>query len=201
MGTEASFKDDTWLSRTTGGRARTLTFREHLGAASPNDEEIAPLNAAKTLRFGAYAESEELLLRTGVAEMIEAARAVGLKAAVVTTTNRPKVDALCRACWDKEADEVFDVIAAGDEVKAKKPAPDVFDLAIERLGIDPTEAIAFEDSRNGVLSAQAAGLRVIVTPSRYTAAEDFSMAEWVVPDLSARNVAIIEPLLALVERL
>lgn len=93
------------------------------------------------------------------------------------------------------------MIAAGDEVKAKKPAPDVFDLAIERLEIDPTGAVAFEDSRNGVLSAQAAGLRVIVTPSRYIAAEDFSMAEWVVPDLSARNVAIIEPLLALVERL
>lgn len=77
MGTGASFRDDTWLSRTTGGSARTLTFREHLGAASPNDEEIAPLNAAKTLRFGAYAESEEHLLRTGVAEMIEAARAEG----------------------------------------------------------------------------------------------------------------------------
>ena len=57
----------------------------------------------------------------------------------------------------------------------------------------------FEDSRNGVISAQAAGLRVIVTPSRYTAAEDFSMAEWVVADLGARNIASIEALSALVQ--
>jgi beta-phosphoglucomutase-like phosphatase (HAD superfamily) len=94
---------------------------------------------------------------------------------------------------------VFDVIAAGDEANAKKPAPDVFNLAIKRLGVDPSEALAFEDSRNGVLSAQAAGLRVVVTPSRDTAAEDFSMAEWVLADLGSRNVATIEPLSALVQ--
>ena len=134
-----------------------------------------------------------------MAELIAAARAAGLKVAVATTTNRPNVDALCRACWGKEAREVFDVIAAGDEVVAKKPAPDVFDLAVKRLGVEPSEALAFEDSRNGVISAQAAGLRVIVTPSRYTAAEDFSMAEWVVADLGARNIASIEALSALVQ--
>lgn len=196
-----SVEDYTWLLKTTGGKERMRAFRAHIGAASPSDEEIAALHRAKTARYGALVESRALTLRPGVAELIAAARAAGLKVAVATTTNRPNVDALCRACWGKEAGEVFDVIAAGDEVKAKKPAPDVFDLAVGRLGIDPSEVVAFEDSRNGVLSAQAAGLRVIVTPSRYTAAEDFSMAEWVVPDLSARNVAIIEPLLALVERL
>ncbi|MEZ5752942.1 MAG: HAD-IA family hydrolase, partial [Paracoccaceae bacterium] len=77
------------------------------------------------------------------------------------------------------------VIAAGDEVSAKKPAPDVFQLALSRLGLTAESALAFEDSRNGVLSAQGAGLRVVVTPSRYTGQDDFVDAQWVVPDLTA----------------
>ena len=194
-----SIEDYTWLLKTTGGKERMRAFREHIGAASPSDDEIAALHKAKTDRYGALVESRALTLRPGVADLIAAARAAGLKVAVATTTNRPNVDVLCRACWGKEAGEVFDVIAAGDEVYAKKPAPDVFNLAVKRLGIDPSEALAFEDSRNGVLSAQAAGLRVVVTPSRDTAAEDFSMAEWVLADLRSRNVATIEPLSALVQ--
>lgn len=194
-----SVEDYTRLLKTTGGKERMRAFRDHIGASAPSDEEIAALHEAKTARYGALVEGRALSLRPGVAELIAAARAAGLKVAVATTTNRPNVDALCRACWGKEAREVFDVIAAGDEVVAKKPAPDVFDLAVKRLGVEPSEALAFEDSRNGVISAQAAGLRVIVTPSRYTAAEDFSMAEWVVADLGARNIASIEALSALVQ--
>ncbi len=191
-------EDYTWLLKTTGGKERMRAFRDHIGESSPTDDEIAALHKAKTARYGALVASRALALRPGVAELIEAARAAGIKVAVATTTNRPNVDALCRACWGKEADEVFDVIAAGDEVTAKKPAPDVFDLAVERLGVGPSEAVAFEDSRNGVLSAQAAGLRVIVTPSRYTAAEDFSLADWVVEDLSAANIVAVTLLSALI---
>jgi HAD superfamily hydrolase (TIGR01509 family) len=194
-----SVEDYTWLLKTTGGKERMRAFRDHIGASCPSDAEIAALHGAKTARYGALVASRALTLRPGVAELIQAARQAGLKIAVATTTNRSNVDALCRACWGKEADEVFDVIAAGDEVMAKKPAPDVFDLAVERLGIDPSEAVAFEDSRNGVMSAQAAGLRAIVTPSRYTAAEDFSMAEWVVEDLSAMNIAVLDALSGPVE--
>jgi len=193
-----SAEEYTWLLKTTGGKERMRAFRDHIGATEPSDDEIAALHKAKTARYGALVESRALTLRPGVADLIAAARTAGLKVAVATTTNRPNVDALCRACWGKEAGEVFDVIAAGDEVKAKKPAPDVFDLAVIRLGIEPSEALAFEDSRNGVLSAQAAGLRVIVTPSRYTVAEDISMAEWVVVDLSTANIAALEPLSSLV---
>jgi beta-phosphoglucomutase-like phosphatase (HAD superfamily) len=64
-------------------------------------------------------------------------------------------------------------------VSNKKPAPDVFLLALEQLGLNADDCIAFEDSRNGVLSAKSAGLRVLTTPSWYTANDDFSDAEWV----------------------
>ena len=83
------------------------------------------------------------------------------------------------------------MIAAGDQVKSKKPAPDVFNLALARLGVAPQHALALEDSRNGVLSAKRAGLPVLVTPSTYTESEDFAEADWVRPSL--RSVDWPEP--------
>jgi len=76
------------------------------------------------------------------------------------------------------------VLACGDEVAAKKPAPDVFLLALDRLGLPAADCLAFEDSLNGLRSALAAGLEVIVTPSSYTDGEDFTGAARVLPDLT-----------------
>ncbi len=174
------------LLRTTGGKERMRAWRATVGGG-PDDEAIAALHAAKTSRYGRIVAAGDLALRPGVAELVEAARARGQRVAVATTTNRPNVDALCRACWGQPAEAVFDVIAAGDEVAAKKPAPDVFLLALQRLGLAPDQAVALEDSRNGVLSAQAAGLAVAVTPSAYTAGEDFGDAT-VVPDLTPEHL-------------
>ena len=133
-------------------------------------------------------------MREGVADLIEAARSAGLRLAIATTTSRANIDALCRCCWGCDAYQMFDVIAAGDEVAAKKPAPDVFRLALHRLDLPATAAIALEDSAAGLQSAKAAGLRVIITPATYTATHDFSAADHVVPSLSARNLAVIPEL-------
>lgn len=176
------------LLQTTGGKERMRRHRDDIGASVPSDEDIAALHRVKTAHYAAKLASGSLRLRPGVKELVANARAAGLKLAVATTTNRPNVDALCLACWKQPADEVFDVIAAGDEVAAKKPAPDVFLLALERLGMDASDAIAFEDSTNGVRSARSAGLRLVVTPSAYTAEEDFADADWTIPDLTLANL-------------
>ena len=176
--------DYTRLLRTTGGKERMRRHRDDLGAALPTDAAIADLHGHKTARYAEILAAGGLSLRPGVAAMVDRARAAGLRLAVATTTNRPNVEALARACWGCPAGALFDVIAAGDEVAAKKPAPDVFRLALARLGLPPDACIAFEDSVNGLRSAQGAGLRVVVTPSTYTADEDFGTADWVLPDLS-----------------
>ncbi len=178
-----SVEDYTWLLRTTGGKERMRAYRDHVGQG-PDDDTIAALHQRKTARYAQIIASGALDLRPGVASLIDRARARGLRLAVATTTNRPNVDALCRACFCAPMKDVFEIIAAGDEVARKKPAPDVFALAVSRLGIAPDAAMAFEDSRNGVLSAKGAGLPVIVTPSAYTAQDDFAGAEWIVPDLT-----------------
>lgn len=172
------------LLKTTGGKER---MRAHQAASEVllNDAEIAALHIKKTARYGEILASGGVSLRPGVAELIEQARGLGLKVAVATTTNRPNVDALAQCCWGKPADEIFDVVAAGDEVTAKKPAPDVFLLALMRLSLPANAALAFEDSVNGVKSARAANLDVIVTPSIYTDHEDFEGALQTHPNLTS----------------
>lgn len=83
-----------------------------------------------------------------------------------------------------KAGAVFDINAAGDEVSAEKPAPDVYLLALERLDLPAEACIAVEDSTNGLRAARAAGLRVLVTPSGYTLEDRFDGATWVIDDLS-----------------
>ncbi len=177
-------EDYTRLLRTTGGKERMARHRDDIGGTAPTDAEIAALHLRKTARYGEILAAGGLTLRPGVAALIEAARAEGLRLAVATTTNRPNVDALCTACWGRPAGEVFDVIAAGDEVPAKKPAPDVYLLALSRLGLPATACLAFEDSLNGLTSARAAGLACVVTPSIYTRHEDFTGAALVTESLS-----------------
>ncbi|MGR3823262.1 MAG: HAD-IA family hydrolase [Salipiger marinus] len=167
------------LLRTTGGKERMRRFAQETGQPAP---DVTALHARKTETY-ARLLAQGLALRPGVADLVTAARAAGLRLAVATTTSAPNVQALARACWGRDADQVFDVIAAGDEVPRKKPAADIYTLALARLGLPAGAALAFEDSRNGVLAARGAGLRVVVTPALYTEAEDFTGALAVIPSL------------------
>ncbi len=164
------------LLKTTGGKERISAYmRDHLGVGIAQ-EKVAALHQDKTSLYVAKMQRDGIALRPGIADVMARGRADGLKLAIATTTSRPNVDILCQSVFGQAADDVFDVIAAGDEVAAKKPAPDVYDLALARLGLPPEACIALEDSRNGVLSARAASLPVIACPSRYTATDDLSQA-------------------------
>lgn len=169
------------LLTTAGGRERLARHAAETGARGI---DIAALHRAKTDRFAASVAAGGLALRPGVADLLERARAAGLRLAVATVTSRGNVEALCRAALGRPAECVFDVLACGDEVTAKKPAPDLYLLALARLGLPPRVCLAFEDSRNGLLSARAAGLDVIVTPSEYTGDDDFTGAHRVLADLT-----------------
>ncbi len=177
-----SVADYTLLLRTTGGKERIARFVSEMGD-EPAQVDIAALHRDKTRRYGELVDQGALVLRPSVRTLLSQARSVNLHVAVVTTTSHPNVEALCRACFAKSADEVFDVIVAGDDVPAKKPAPDAYALALSRLGVSPAQAVAFEDSANGLRAAMAAGLRCIVSPAIYTRDEDFTGALAVIPDL------------------
>ena len=191
-----SMRDYRWLLDTTGGKERMRAWQDSLPPDAPrlSPEEIAALHRDKTGHYAEILRAGELALRPGVAALIVRARAAGLKIAVATTTNLPNVAALTRACWQAAPEAVFDVVAAGDEVAAKKPAPDVYALALARLGLEPADCIAFEDSLNGLRSARGAGLATVVTPSVYTDDQDFTGADRVCPDLTGLTLTELETL-------
>ena len=166
------------LLKTTGGKERIARFVTELGEV-PQDYPIAALHAAKTARFVDLMARGEVTLRPGIADLIAEARAAGLRLAIATTTTPANVEALALACFGRPAAQVFDVIAAGDMVAAKKPAPDVYLLALQELGLRADQAVALEDSRNGLLAAKAAGLACAVSPGVYTTGEDFTGADLV----------------------
>lgn len=159
----------------TGGKERIAAWQRQLGEA-PDAELIRRLHAAKTAHYVAAVAAGELRLRPGIAEMMQGARAAGLRLAIATTTSRPNVDALSLSLFGRAADDVFDAIAAGDEVARKKPAPDVYELALARLGLPPASCLAVEDSANGVAAARGAGLRVLACPGVYSAGDDLAAA-------------------------
>jgi HAD superfamily hydrolase (TIGR01509 family) len=183
LGWHWSQQDYRRLLQTTGGKERIARHMREIGL-TVDDIDIPALHRAKTERYTTLMEQGGLDLRGGIARLIEEARAQGMSVAIATTTSRPNVDALCAATFGMPAETIFAAIACGDEVSAKKPAPDVYVLALNRLGLRPAQAIAFEDSANGLLSARAAGLACIVTPSVYTQGDDFTGALCVIDSVT-----------------
>jgi HAD superfamily hydrolase (TIGR01509 family) len=100
--------------------------------------------------------------------------------AVASSSNRPHIEAILRQL--NLADKVF-ATACGDEVAHGKPAPDLYLLAAERLGIPPTQCLALEDSGPGSRAAVAAGMFTIAIPNGHTLSADFSHAHAVYSSL------------------
>lgn len=120
--------------------------------------------------------------RPGVVRLIREAVEAGWRLAVASTSAEESVRAVLDSVIGKDMAAHFEVLA-GDIVPKKKPAPDIYRLALERLQVPPAKALIIEDSRNGLLAAVAAGVRCVVTLSSYTWEEDMSEALLVVSDL------------------
>ncbi len=105
-----------------------------------------------------------------------------MKLGVCTTSNPKFIDAVMDL-FGPERKAAFSFVHAGDVVAKKKPAPDIYLLALDTLGLPANECFVIEDSRNGLLAARGAGLPVLITTSTYTVDEDFTGAAKVVPEL------------------
>ncbi|MEK8089314.1 HAD family hydrolase [Thermithiobacillus plumbiphilus] len=165
------------LLEVAGGKERIRYFLD-LFPEQPqlSDEEIADLHKAKTAHYVDIVASGGVPLRPGVLRLLQEARASGIRLAIATTTTPANVEVLLRNTLGSEALSWFEVIAAGDSVPAKKPAPDIYFSALSDLGLDAGQCLAIEDSDNGVLSAREAGVPVLVTVNDYTREQDFSGA-------------------------
>jgi HAD superfamily hydrolase (TIGR01509 family) len=120
--------------------------------------------------------------RPGVKRLAETALADGWLLAVCSTSAIASVEAVLHHVMGDELSNHFAGVFAGDVVKAKKPAPDIYNLAVEKLNLDLAHCVVVEDSRNGLLAAVAAGMPCIVTYNDLTKDEDFSGAAIVLSD-------------------
>ncbi|NJM54124.1 MAG: HAD-IA family hydrolase [Blastocatellia bacterium] len=125
----------------------------------------------------------KLPARPGISRIIDEALKNGWQLAVCSTSAQSSVEAVLRHVAGEENFKKFALILAGDVVPKKKPAPDIYLLAIEKLGVNRAEVLVVEDSRNGLLAATNAGLKCLVTVNGYTENEDFSEAVLVVSSL------------------
>jgi HAD superfamily hydrolase (TIGR01509 family) len=173
-----------------GGRERmasllTEAFVREAGLPADPEAQAALLERWHRRKTAIYAQrvaAGHVAARPGVARLIDEALAAGWVVAVASASAEPAVRAvLAHVAGPARAARV--AVFAGDIVAQKKPAPDIYLLALERLGLAPRQAVVIEDSRPGLLAAAAAGVPCVVTPSSYTAGERFDEAALVISHL------------------
>jgi len=176
------------LLKVTGGKERMYHFVETGNPNIPQDvdlgEMIISLHAAKTEHYVGMLRDGLIPLRPGIERILREARSAGMRMAIATTTTPDNVEWLLKSTLGEESIGWFELIAAGDIVKAKKPAPDIYTYALETMNLSADNCVALEDSAMGLRSARDAGIkRVIITANGYTLAHDFSGATTVVDHL------------------
>jgi HAD superfamily hydrolase (TIGR01509 family) len=196
MGIDAEWSVELYgkLLLVAGGKERMRAYFDEFGwpagieTDDAKDELILALHKTKTQITSDIVA--DLPVRPGILRIIDEAIANGVKLGVCTTSNPKFIDAVLDL-FGAERKAAFSFVHAGDVVKKKKPAPDIYLLAQETLGLDPQDCVVIEDSRNGLLAATGAGYPTLITMSTYTVDEDFSEAARVVPELGdAPNVRI-----------
>lgn len=146
-------------------------------------ELLAAWHKRKTAIYTEMVAAGKLPPRPGIRRIITAAQDAGWRLGIASTSAEASVHAILEYAVGKERADRFDVFLAGDVVARKKPAPDIYQLALEKIGVPAAEVLVVEDSRNGLEAADAAGLRCLVTVNGYTEKEDFSEAILVVSSL------------------
>lgn len=150
---------------------------------------IARLHERKTRVYERRVALGETPARPGVVRLIRELIDADIRLAIATTTSRANVDVLLATTLGELPPGCFEIIGAGEQASAKKPAPDIYRWVLDALDLPAADCLAIEDSRNGVRAASAAGIPVLATVNPWTRGDDFSGALAVLPDLGAVDLA------------
>ncbi len=186
--------------------AATRMFEERYGVHVSRDDFVPFVGAGENRYIGGVAEKYGVSLdlesdkkRTydiyleiirgrleplaGVREFISRCRLLGMKVAVATSADEVKMRGNLREIGLPP--QTFDVCVNGLEVVRKKPDPEIFLLAIRRLGLQPQECLVVEDAPNGIAAAKAAGAGCLAVTSSFAAADlKLAGADWIAADLA-----------------
>jgi len=175
------------LLKTSGGKERMAAYLNSLDMTATRRRElrarIPDIHRRKTGFYARHLLRGTVVLRDGIGRLITEARAARVKLAIASTTARESIDALLTSTLGPDAPRWFAVIAAGDDVERKKPAPDIYELVLQSLDARGEECVAFEDSGRGLAAARSAGLFTVATPTCWTRDDNFSGADLVLSRL------------------
>jgi HAD superfamily hydrolase (TIGR01509 family) len=174
------------LLAVAGGKERMKHYFDNYGwppDVAEKDALIKELHKLKTDYFMEIIQSGQLPLRPGVARFVDEAIAANMTLAICSTSAERAVNMVAEVLHGPERKACFNAILAGDVVSKKKPDPEIYNLAAERLNLEPSECVVIEDTRVGLLAAKAAGMHCVITTNGYSKDEDFTEANLVVSEL------------------
>ena len=177
------------LLHVTGGRERLLhdmtAQRDSPVTSAARDSLARELHRRKNLAYAVLVAQGGITPRPGVLRLADECRAAGVALAVVTSTGRSNVEALFASIWGAAWMEMFATVVCAEDAPVKKPDPQAYSLALQRLGLTAHESFALEDSPGGLQAARAAGIACGVTRSIYFQQARFEGAAWVRDDLDS----------------
>ncbi len=164
----------------------TVDPYDHLQRLVGPEVDLTAVRAELEVRH--RAEVAELGPRPGVVELVTAAAATGLRLAVASSSSRRWVEGHLERIGALRA---FHAVRCRDDVRQTKPAPDVYLAALEALGVSASQAVAFEDSPNGVRAATTAGIYTVAVPNGVTRGWPFDHADRVIDSLHGVTVQAV----------
>ena len=184
------------LLSVTGGKERLQAYADSLfpcaDAQRAFAQRIPAIHKTKTEIYASMVEAGQISLRDGVERLIDEAARANVQLAIASTTTLANIEALLRSTLGPYSPQRFAVVGAGDQVRRKKPAPEIYRFVLRELDRCAGECVAIEDSCHGLTAAKRAGLYTVVTPSDWTRADDFSAADMVLPSLGSLGIRELE---------
>ena len=192
------------LLKVSGGKERMHHYWSSLedGATKPSKDEIETLvpklHKTKTAAYERMVAEGRVIMRPGVLEMIQSAKEDDITLAIATTTSPANIEALLTNALGADWRQTFAVVEDAETAPNKKPDPSVYIQAVQRLGVEAKECIAFEDTANGLRAATAAGVATVITPNEFSIEHDFSGAAKVISSMEEINLRRLENLLDMI---
>ena len=154
---------------------------------------LASEQAVITERLNEFEAQMQFEYISGFEQLIADLHAHGVKTAVVTSSNQPKMESVYRA--QPGFRQLFDAILTSEGFEYSKPHPDCYLKAAARFGAAPEECIVFEDSFNGLKSGRAAGMKVVGVATTNTAEAIAALSDNQITDYTSTDYQLLERLL------
>lgn len=155
---------------------------------SSDPEEIQRLGDRKEVLYRELVREQGVAVLPGARELLTALQEARILRSVGSSTPRSNLDAIFAATG---LDQLFDAVVCGDDVQNGKPAPDVFLLAAEKLGLPPSDCLVIEDAHVGIEAAHRAGIKVLAVATTHPL-EELSRADAAVSSLAGITPAFLQ---------